>query len=81
MYKAKHGLILESKYLMLVYEGDLIRVGEEEEKRRKRREGEEEEEEKRRIREVQEKSKIWITIGLYGFLWLGMTMSCYKPRF
>ena len=50
-----------------------------EKRRKKRREGEEEEE-KRRRREIQERSKVWITMGLYGFLWLGMTISCYKPR-
>ena len=50
------------------------------EKRRKKIRERDEEEEKKRRRKVQERSKVWITIGLYGFLWLGMTISCYKPR-
>ena len=68
MYKAKHGLILGNKYLSFWQKG-LGQTG-----------GEKKKEEKRRRREVQERSKVWITMGLYGFLWLGMTVSCYKPR-
>ena len=49
-------------------------------RRRREREREGEEEEGRRRREVQEISNVWITMGLYGFLWLGKAISSYKPR-
>ena len=50
MYKAKHGLILESKYLIwsLILESKNVEKRKEGEKRKRGEEEEEEEEEKRR---------------------------------
>ena len=82
MYKAKHDLSLKQKYLIWYLGIRQKRIGEEEGE-----EEEEEEEEKRRKKEGEEEQKgketmifVWITMGLYGLLWLGMTISCNKPR-
>ena len=49
-------------------------------RRREEKKGREEEEEEKRRRKDQRYGMVWITMDLYGFLWLGMTISCYKPR-
>ena len=64
MYKAKHGLILESKYLIwsLILESKNIEKRREGEKRKREEEKEEEEEEeekRRRKKEGSKRAKVW----------------------
>ena len=59
MYKAKHGLILESKYLIwsLILESKNVENRREGEKRK--REEEEEEKKRRRKKERSKRAKVW----------------------
>ena len=59
MYKAKHGLILESKYLIwsIILESKNVEKRREGEKRK--REEEEEEEKRRRKKERSKREKVW----------------------
>ena len=60
MYKAKHGLILESKYLIwsLILESKNVEKRREVEKRKKKKE-EEEEDKRRRKKEGSKRAKEW----------------------
>ena len=73
MYKTKHGLILKSKYLMLVFgEESKTDKGEKkkEEKRRRRRRRRREEKEKRNSRKIK-------GMNYYGFIWIFMVRDDY----
>ena len=70
MYKAKHGLILESKYLMLVfgYESKTDKGEKKKEGNRRRR---------RRRGEGEEKFKKDQSMGYYRFIWIFMVGDDY----
>ena len=85
MYKAKHGLILETKYLIwsLIFgkqkrREEKRRKEEKKRRRRRRREEKKRDEERRKDQKEQRYGIVWITMGLYGFLWLGMTILLFQ---